>query len=532
MYIPKSFVPEQSVQTKSTYVPKSFTPTNRDWGKNFGGNVLKSGGRLIGDTVGAIANIFNPNMEKNTVANLGKLAAGTGSLLLPGEQKYEPMARAVGQFYKDRYGGVENIKNTLYNDPVGMFADAATVATGVGGALRGGGAVASKLGSVSNASKLSQAGRTMTNIGRQIDPLILAGKGVSKVTKPLFSRASGVVRSASDILGAKAQKFNNKNIEEIQKATKTDPLTFARSKNLPISATKKSVKVVSDATDVLQDQYDALVRTGRKISRSDYAKAIRAQADDLLARSDTPETRSLAKQLYDEAKYQMSQKNKPMTDSFLTDTKTIAFSEAGANKINNPFTSNKSEQIGRSGVKALEKYAPGSEALGKELRGYRTYLEQLTKQANTGKGTQLFNLFKPAGAGFLAGAGAGSFLPGIGNLTGAITGAVLTTAANSPQFLAKASNLLYKASKSGITLTAKQKGVLKKMYDAGRAGRMFTPTSQETPIVKTILSMPEFQEGTAYSEYTPKSDLLDKIAEKQGLNVEEMRKKRLNFQRK
>jgi len=185
----------------------------------FAGNVLKSGGRLIGDTVGAVANIFNPNMEKNTLANIAKLTTGAVQLIDPtqgnkivskipgfshvqrlaGDQ--EQTARNVGQFYKDRYGGWENIKNTLYNDPVGALADVASVATGAGGALRGGASVASKIGSVSKAGKVAQVGKVASNIGRTIDPIMIVGKGIgavggkisSKVKPALFSRADDMI---------------------------------------------------------------------------------------------------------------------------------------------------------------------------------------------------------------------------------------------------------------------------------------------------------------------------------------------------
>lgn len=546
--------------TQAEYDQKygQVTPQKRDWlSPQFAGNVLKSGGKLIGDTVGAIANIFNPNMEKNTIANVAKLSTGVAQLADPtqgnkivskipglsqvqgkfGDQ--EQTARNVGQFYKQRYGGVENIKNTLYNDPVGAVADVATVATGVGGALRGTGAVASKIGSVSNASKLTQAGKLASNIGTKIDPLVIAGKGLGKAGGFLRTKTNPVLnpvlRNISDTLGAKAQKFNKTDIKAIKEATGTDPLTFARREGLPISATKKSVEATKKATQILQDQYNSMVRTGGKVSRKDYAKAIKNQADELLARADTPEVRSLAKQLYKEAQYQLKQKSKFMTDEFLTNTKTAAFTGASKNQLSNPLVSGREEQLGRAGVEALESYAPGSKDLGKSLRGYKTYLDKLDSQANTGKGTQLFNMFKPAGAGLLAGAGAGSFLPGIGNITGAVGGAVVATLINSPRFLAKASDILYNASKAGgksMGLTTAQKGVLLKMYNAGRAGRVFNPSDQESPIVGTILSMPEFQEEIPYQDYTPKSDLLDEIAMKQGLDVNEMRKKRLNFQRK
>ncbi len=53
-------------------------------------------------------------------------------------------ASAVGQFYKNRYGGLENIKQAAINDPVGVAADVSTV-LGIGSALAPG-----KVGSALN----------------------------------------------------------------------------------------------------------------------------------------------------------------------------------------------------------------------------------------------------------------------------------------------------------------------------------------------------------------------------------------------
>lgn len=215
--------PSSTPQVSAQPIQMTRAQYEQKYGKKtlggFAGNVLKSGGRLIGDTLGAVANVFNPNMEKNTLANIAKLSTGLVQKLDPTQgnqlagrvpgiglvQKYagdqEAVANNIGQFYKDRYGGVENIKNTLYNDPVGAVADVATLATGVGGALRGGGAVASKLGSVSKASQLTKAGKIASNIGYKIDPIMGAGRGVgeavgavgSKVRPTLFSRAENMI---------------------------------------------------------------------------------------------------------------------------------------------------------------------------------------------------------------------------------------------------------------------------------------------------------------------------------------------------
>jgi len=82
------------------------------------------------------------------------------------------MADRVGQFYKDRYGSVENAKRTFANDPAGFLADAATILTGAGGALR----------AVPQAG-VKSAGKMVQKAADVVDPLTVATKGVKGVGK-------------------------------------------------------------------------------------------------------------------------------------------------------------------------------------------------------------------------------------------------------------------------------------------------------------------------------------------------------------
>lgn len=82
------------------------------------------------------------------------------------------MADRVGQFYKDRYGSVENAKRTFAGDPAGFLADAATILTGAGGALR----------AVPQAG-VKSAGKMVQKAADVVDPLTVATKGVKGVGK-------------------------------------------------------------------------------------------------------------------------------------------------------------------------------------------------------------------------------------------------------------------------------------------------------------------------------------------------------------
>lgn len=168
MFTPKTFVPDPT-PTKTTtatghFVPKTFVPDKPSVG-GFINNVGTSAENLVTGIGTAIAHPID------TAKGMYQLGSGVISKFIPGRQKSEDTADAVGKFYKNRYGGVENIKNTLYNDPIGALADVSTVISGVG-------AGAGLIGKAGTASKLARAS-SLT------DPLAIAGRAVGATTRPL-----------------------------------------------------------------------------------------------------------------------------------------------------------------------------------------------------------------------------------------------------------------------------------------------------------------------------------------------------------
>lgn len=93
-----------------------------------------------------------------TAKSIGTLAQGLFQKLTPGEQPSEQAVDALGQFFKERYGGVENIKKTIATDPVGFAADLSVFMTG-------GAALAAKIGPT------AKAAGTVAKIGRAIEPV-------------------------------------------------------------------------------------------------------------------------------------------------------------------------------------------------------------------------------------------------------------------------------------------------------------------------------------------------------------------------
>lgn len=91
-------------------------------------------------------------------------------------------ADAVGQMYKDRYGSMEGVKNTLATDPVGVAADLSTI-LGAGAAVTPG--------------KLSAALSKASNATNPLSIVGAAGRGINEATKSTRSAiAESLMQSA------------------------------------------------------------------------------------------------------------------------------------------------------------------------------------------------------------------------------------------------------------------------------------------------------------------------------------------------
>jgi hypothetical protein len=94
-------------------------------------------------------------------------------------RRAEQTADAIGQMYKQRYGGLENVKNTIATDPVGAAADVSSL-------LYGGAAIAPK---ASTASKVLNKAAALTNPVNVVKPV---AKAATFAAKPLLGLTTGV----------------------------------------------------------------------------------------------------------------------------------------------------------------------------------------------------------------------------------------------------------------------------------------------------------------------------------------------------
>lgn len=173
-----------------------------------------------------------------TVKDLGTLGQGIYELFIPGEQANEEVARAVGEYFADRYGGIDNIKKTFASDPVGFIADATVI-------FGGGGAVISKAGKIAKSKNLEKVGNVAKNISQTLDPALLPLKAIRTTgygTKKILGITSGV----SDLP-----------IEVAFKSGKSS-LSLDPTKRQKAQAFRKGMSGAEDAEILVQDAKTAL----------------------------------------------------------------------------------------------------------------------------------------------------------------------------------------------------------------------------------------------------------------------------------
>lgn len=152
-------------------------------------NIIPSAGRFVGGIAQAVMHPID------TVSGVMDAAAGGLRNITPeplrnlidkadsspeNQRRASATADAVGQFYKDRYGGLQNLKQTVITDPVGVAADLSTVLAGVGGAA--------------NVSNLPRVSNALAEASRLTNPLT----AIATIAKPV-AKIGGVV--ASNLLG-------------------------------------------------------------------------------------------------------------------------------------------------------------------------------------------------------------------------------------------------------------------------------------------------------------------------------------------
>lgn len=445
---------------------------------------------------------MNAGIPKQVIENTIAEKTGVSGWLTGGKQGVQGFLSGVGNVLNLPSYAIGGAMNRLQQATGSNYAQGrSTGPTGIFEGIRNKRGVMTELPETVGLDPQSKAGMALGFAGELLTPdftgnigdlakLARGGRALD-IGSDLARVGAGVGDDLANTILQKSYKLNRTNIDKIaeaigveafdpQKASKV--VDYLESQGLS-GATQGSMRKLSKTAEDLQDQYNALVRTGGTIDRNMYAEMLLKQADELELRQGDASSRMAVSRLRDEAKRQkaFAKQGVPMTDEYLTNTKTGYFQSAG-NSIGNPYLSSADEQLGRASTNALEQYAPGSKALGKQLRGIRTAQEQIGNQANTGLGTQLFNMFKPSAAGASFGA-ASSYASGQNPIEGAVIGAGVGIAGNNSRI----QNLVGKALKRSKLPSLPQSGTAGKLVKGAQKGaNRSIPTSLRVSVQPLI----------------------------------------------
>jgi hypothetical protein len=131
-------------------------------------NLIPSTGRLIGDVAHAgFHPIETAKNLKNVGLGLAEQTGLTGSVLPPTGGGHEQYAKALEQYFIDRYGfgekGIQGFKEAFAKDPASFLADIASLASGGEGIL-------------ARVPGLAKAAEAVGTAGRVVDPLTNVGR--------------------------------------------------------------------------------------------------------------------------------------------------------------------------------------------------------------------------------------------------------------------------------------------------------------------------------------------------------------------
>ena len=440
---------------------------------DFAGNVVNSGGRLIGDTVKAVANVGNvwdiPSgdfLKNNTVANLARLGGDTvgaiGDVASGNQVPQDNRARQLVEFYKQRYG--KDLGKTLYEDPVGALADVATLLTGAGAVVGGVG----KLGKVST---LARAGELLGEAGAIADPISLSGKLGSRGLNTVLGRSGKALEGAGTRLTTSGLGNPAKQAEIAAKGGR--PVAdFMEQYNLYSRSPGDANAVVRQ----IMDKYDSLAtNSGKTVEINKIAQLIDDKIAELGSGAGKFSDNNLS--AIDELTRRKAQLLSLAESPNVGLDQIVEYRRALDKDIPRSAFNLDARQSGTvGGAKATR------DILKDTINSTDLALEQLGKDYGMAKGVgEIFKRSEarrvnrsPLSLGKVATAGVGSVVAG---LPGMVGGMVVDQLTQSPQFLQASSKGLKNVGKAmqGVDLSGIAKPV-RTAYEAGRTLRTLSPT--------------------------------------------------------
>ena len=221
-------------------------------------NLIPSTGKLIG---GAYQAIRHPIQTIDTLSTLG---AGAVNKILPPSiqaaskrfdvallgpekaQQFETqaneLANAVGKDYVNKYGSYKGFKKAFAEDPASILADASTILTGGGAALK--------------ASGLAKTAEAVNQAAKYTNPLYVAGKTAQAVSYVPSQLAKGLVGVTTGVGKAPVEEAIKAGEQNILKGT----TTFAENLRNPQRA--DAVEMAKSALNNIREMKNQQYRGG------------------------------------------------------------------------------------------------------------------------------------------------------------------------------------------------------------------------------------------------------------------------------
>ena len=269
------------------------------------GTVGYLGTKLLGDKITdlvpteeeqAVGHFINRNNNKGIYAdNPDSFVNKLGNILGPSTENIDT-AKGFGTYMKDRYGGTENIKKTLVEDPAGLALDASMLLSG--GASTGAKVAgwADKANMVKTVNTLRKVGDIAQKTGEIIDPLRMTGKVVKPVTKPIgdiLTKSGGDIQTEAfvkgfDTMGQKTIKNARKNnayewvdskgVKRVEDPLQT-AIEYGANKNYKIADGKVNFDAtIENLNSQIPNNVEALVKRldveGKTLSVDEFRQAI------------------------------------------------------------------------------------------------------------------------------------------------------------------------------------------------------------------------------------------------------------------
>jgi len=180
----------------------------------------------------------------------------TGNYTLPDTPDMQ-VAAQVGNYFKERYGSVENFRESAVEDPVGVLGDIASLVTGTGAVVKG-------TANASRVSGLAKTGQTIMNAGNALEPTTAISRSVGATGRAIgdttLSRSVGeAMPTASRIAESqvvKALDLTQGDIARITQKTGNNVTDFMVKNNV----FKETPEQIVLALDDLKTQRMAQVR--------------------------------------------------------------------------------------------------------------------------------------------------------------------------------------------------------------------------------------------------------------------------------